>query len=119
MRVSTLPTIAGEKVVIRLLDKKSLSWGLDELGFSRSNLELFRKMIHRSHGLILVTGPTGAGKTTTLYAALQELDTASQNIVTIEDPVEYRLEGIIGLCQGPAGHPPPGSQYYYGWRDQG
>jgi len=94
MRVSTLPTIAGEKVVIRLLDKKSLSWGLDELGFSRSNLELFRKMIHRSHGLILVTGPTGAGKTTTLYAALQELDTASQNIVTIEDPVEYRLEGI-------------------------
>jgi type IV pilus assembly protein PilB len=94
MRVSTLPTITGEKVVIRLLDKKSLYWGLDELGFSQSNLDTFKNMIHRSHGLILVTGPTGAGKTTTLYAALQELDTASQNIITIEDPVEYRLEGI-------------------------
>ncbi|MFY9604416.1 MAG: GspE/PulE family protein, partial [bacterium] len=94
MRVSTLPTISGEKVVIRLLDKGSLHWGLDELGFSQANLATFRMMIHRSHGLILVTGPTGAGKTTTLYAALQELDTASQNIVTIEDPVEYHLEGI-------------------------
>ncbi len=94
MRVSTLPTIAGEKIVIRLLDKSNLPLHSGQLGFSEYNLEKFRRMIHRTHGIVLVTGPTGSGKTTTLYSALQEINTATQNIITIEDPVEYRLQGV-------------------------
>jgi type IV pilus assembly protein PilB len=94
MRVSTLPTICGEKIMIRLLDKSNLITSLEQLGFSPANLIEFRRMIHRSYGLVLVTGPTGSGKTTTLYAALQELNSPKVNIVTIEDPVEYRLHGI-------------------------
>lgn len=94
LRVSTLPTITGEKIAIRVLDKSSLLLRLNQLGFSKTNLEKFRRMIRRPYGIILVTGPTGSGKTTTLYATLQELNSTSLNIVTIEDPVEYRLEGI-------------------------
>lgn len=94
MRVSTLPTIGGEKFVIRLLDKSNLLLRSDQLGFSEYNLNKFRHMIRRSHGIVLVTGPTGSGKTTTLYSALQEINNAGQNIITIEDPIEYRLSGV-------------------------
>ena len=94
MRVSTLPTVMGEKMVIRLLDSASLPLHFDQLGFSQFNLQKFKNMIQRSHGMVLVTGPTGSGKTTTLYSALRELNVASHNIVTIEDPIEYRLRGV-------------------------
>jgi len=94
LRVSTLPTVFGEKIVLRILDKNSQQLDLDMLGFENHNLEIFRKAIRHPYGMILVTGPTGSGKTTTLYAALNELNTQQVNITTIEDPVEYNLEGI-------------------------
>lgn len=94
VRVSSVPTIYGENVVLRLLDASSAVMGLDELGFSKDVLEKFDKLVHRPHGIILVTGPTGSGKTTTLYAALNKINTVEKNIITIEDPVEYKLEGI-------------------------
>lgn len=94
LRISTLPTAHGERVVIRLLDKSARLYELRELGMSESDLLAFRKMIHQSHGIVLVTGPTGSGKTTTLYAALQELNSRELNILTLEDPIEYRLPGI-------------------------
>lgn len=95
LRVSTFPTIFGEKVVVRLLDKEQLkSFTLDNLGFSPRNLETFRNLLHSSYGMVLLTGPTGSGKTTTLYAALSYLNDVGKNIVTVEDPVEYVLEGI-------------------------
>lgn len=93
-RVSTIPTIYGEKVVIRILDRSQLPLDLTQLGFEPHQLELFREAIKKPYGLIFLTGPTGSGKTTTLYAALQEINTPEKNIITIEDPVEYRLEGI-------------------------
>ena len=93
-RVSTIPSIYGEKVVIRILDTKPGLLDLSRLGFGEQQLEAFRHAIHEPYGLILLTGPTGAGKSTTLYAALNEINTPKKNIVTIEDPVEYRLEGI-------------------------
>ena len=93
-RVSTLPTVYGEKVVMRLLDKSALRHDMRDLGFERSELTIFRTAIQRPWGLVLVTGPTGSGKTTTLYSALSDRNQAEENILTIEDPVEYNLEGI-------------------------
>jgi len=93
-RVSTLPTYFGEKVVLRILDKGSLNLDLDKLEFEGQPLEDFRDCLSRPNGIILVTGPTGSGKTTTLYSALHMLNTSDVNIVTVEDPVEYELHGI-------------------------
>jgi len=101
-RISTIPTIYGEKVVIRILDKSAELLDLGQLGFDAKELELFRKAIHEPYGLILVIGPTGSGKTTTLYAALNEINSPKKNIITIEDPVEYRLEGINQVQIKPA-----------------
>ena len=97
LRVSTFPTIHGENVVIRLLDK-SRSFGLEALGFSAENLVIFKRLIERPHGLILVTGPTGSGKTTTLYSALTHINSLAVNIITLEDPVEYEMP-LIRQCQ--------------------
>jgi type IV pilus assembly protein PilB len=91
VRVSTFPTVHGENVVMRLLDKSAVVLGLKEMGFSDYDLKLFEKLIHNSNGIILVTGPTGSGKTTTLYGALTTISTMEKNIITIEDPVEYEL----------------------------
>jgi type IV pilus assembly protein PilB len=91
LRVSTLPTIHGEKVVIRILDRRVISMSLDELGFSDDMLELWKKLIQTREGLILCTGPTSSGKTTTLYSALREINSVEKNIITVEDPVEYSL----------------------------
>lgn len=91
VRVSTLPTINGENVVMRILDTTNVLLGLEKLGFSPDSLEMFRRAISHPYGMILTTGPTGSGKTTTLYSALMELNTIDKHIVTIEDPVEYRL----------------------------
>lgn len=94
VRVSCVPTIYGENVVLRLLDITSALLGLEQLGFSREILDKYQKLILRPHGIILVTGPTGSGKTTTLYASLDKINTVEKNIITIEDPVEYKLTGI-------------------------
>ncbi len=91
LRVSAYPTIYGENIVMRLLDKSSLLMGLEDLGLSDRALTSFNEMVHMPYGIILVTGPTGSGKTTTLYATLQTINTVSKNIITLEDPVEYRL----------------------------
>ena len=93
-RVSTLPTQYGERVVMRILDRSAACLSLPQLGFAQSNQDTFDKLIHKPHGIILVTGPTGSGKTTTLYAALNALKSPTTNIITCEDPVEYELEGI-------------------------
>lgn len=94
LRISTFPTIYGENVVIRILEKESLFKGVEELGFSPEMLEEFKKLIRRPYGMILVTGPTGSGKTTTLYSALSFINSIEKNIITIEDPVEYEIKGI-------------------------
>ena len=94
LRISILPTAHGEKIVIRILDKTSLSGGIDQLGMDQETLEKFRKAIDAPHGMILVTGPTGSGKTTTLYSVLHELNNPQYNIVTVEDPIEYELMGV-------------------------
>jgi type IV pilus assembly protein PilB len=94
VRVSTLPTVHGEKCVLRLLDPQAAVLDVDRLGFSEANLESFRRMIEAAHGIVLITGPTGSGKTTTLYAALTTISSEARNIITIEDPVEYQLPGI-------------------------
>jgi len=94
IRLSTLPTAFGERVVMRLLDRSQVLLELDDLGFSPQNLAMMHDLIHHSHGIILVTGPTGSGKTTTLYAALQKINQPDKNIITIEDPIEYQLPGI-------------------------
>lgn len=94
VRLSTMPTQHGESVVMRLLDQNSGILNLDELGMNEAVLNRFRKSIHHPHGLVLLTGPTGSGKTTTLYAALSELNNSQKKIITAEDPVEYRLERI-------------------------
>ncbi len=93
-RVNTLPTLFGEKVCLRLLDKSNLQLDMTQLGFSEEQLRLFKEAIHRPYGMVLVTGPTGSGKTTTLYSALSELNKVTENISTAEDPVEYNLAGI-------------------------
>jgi type IV pilus assembly protein PilB len=93
-RVSTLPTLFGEKVVLRLLDKEKLMLDMTKLGFEPQSLELFQRNIAKPYGMVLVTGPTGSGKTNTLYSALQSLNTPETNIMTAEDPVEFNLPGI-------------------------
>jgi type IV pilus assembly protein PilB len=94
LRVSSLPTVLGEKIVIRVLNSEANLLRLEDMGFTETNLSLYRTMFRSSYGLILLTGPTGSGKTTTLYATLQELNRPERNIITIEDPVEYRMEGV-------------------------
>ncbi len=94
VRISTMPTQHGESVVMRLLNQGSGILGLDNIGMPENMLTKLREVIHRPSGMVLVTGPTGSGKTTTLYAALNELNTAERKIITVEDPVEYRLPGI-------------------------
>lgn len=110
LRVSLMPTVFGEKVVIRILDKSALSGSIDQLGLDGDTLKRFRNAVDSPHGMILVTGPTGSGKTTTLYSVLQELNSPDYNIVTVEDPVEFQLPGVnqvpvkaeIGLTFGAA-----------------
>lgn len=94
MRISVLPTVFGEKVVIRILDRSSFMMTKQQLGFTENNLMLFDRMIQNPNGIILITGPTGSGKSTTLYAVLSELNSPEKNIVTVEDPVEYSLDGV-------------------------
>lgn len=94
LRVSILPTAYGEKVVIRILDKTALTGSIDQMGMDASTLDKFKRAIDAPHGMILVTGPTGSGKTTTLYSVLQELNSPQYNIVTVEDPIEYELSGV-------------------------
>ena len=94
LRVSVLPTVHGEKIVLRVLDKSNLSASLDKLGLDDGTFKQFKAAIDAPHGLILVTGPTGSGKTTTLYSALNELNNPTWNIITVEDPVEFQIPGI-------------------------
>jgi len=94
LRISTVPTSYGERSVLRLLDKSTALFGLDELGLWKDDLKKFDSLLNRSHGVIFVTGPTGSGKSTTLYASLNRINSAEKNVITIEDPIEYQLEGI-------------------------
>ena len=94
LRVSSFPSAYGEKIVLRILDKSAMIYKLSQIGFSEDNLEKFRKTIQKPHGIILVTGPTGSGKTTTLYSMLTELNSSELNIMTVEDPIEYEMDGI-------------------------
>lgn len=98
LRVSTLPVIDGEKIVIRLLDKTQHLLDLDNLDLNEDNLKSYRKIINANHGMVLITGPTGSGKSTTLYATLQQLNTVDKNIITIEDPIEYKIAGVNQLA---------------------
>jgi type IV pilus assembly protein PilB len=101
LRISVLPTAHGEKIVIRILDKSSLTGTIDQMGLDQDTLAKFRKAIDAPHGMILVTGPTGSGKTTTLYSVLQELNNPQYNIVTVEDPIEYELAGVNQVAVRP------------------
>lgn len=94
LRVSTMPTAHGESVVMRLLDRETVVFDFHKLGFTDNFLPQFQKVLEQPHGILLVTGPTGSGKTTTLYTALSKLNTADVKIITVEDPVEYQIEGI-------------------------
>ncbi len=94
LRIASMPTSFGERIVIRLLDKGARLYTLQELGMDAGTLERYRRAVRQEHGLVLVTGPTGSGKSTTLYASLMELDTRARNAVTLEDPIEYELSGI-------------------------
>src|SRR5829696_7102865 len=94
VRVSTLPTLRGESVVLRLLDKERGRIGLAELGMAADTMQQFTEAISRPHGIVLSTGPTGSGKTTTLYAAVDLIRTGREKILTVEDPVEYQLAGV-------------------------
>ncbi|MCE2883199.1 MAG: Flp pilus assembly complex ATPase component TadA [Planctomycetaceae bacterium] len=97
LRVSTVPTPKGEKTVMRILDSRSISVSLDDLGFSEDTLTIWKNQIDQPHGIILVTGPTGSGKTTTLYASIRQMDTRRMNVSTVEDPIEYNLNGITQI----------------------
>jgi general secretion pathway protein E len=101
VRVSTIPTAHGERVVLRLLERAAVLLDLDTLGFTQENLEAMDKLIHRPHGIVLVTGPTGSGKTTTLYACLTKINSPDRNILTVEDPIEYQLAGISQMQVSP------------------
>ncbi|MBI2930577.1 MAG: Flp pilus assembly complex ATPase component TadA, partial [Planctomycetes bacterium] len=94
IRISSVPTNHGERIVMRLLDKSARLYDLEELGLEKDDYEIVKKLIDASHGIVLVTGPTGSGKTTTLYAALKRINATEYNIMTIEDPIEYHLPGI-------------------------
>lgn len=111
-RVSTVPVAHGERIVLRILDKGNVVLGLDQLGMLPSNVDTFRRLIALSEGIVLVTGPTGSGKTTTLYSALWEIYNEEVNIMTIEDPVEYKLKGIAQI----AVHPKIGLTFAQGLR---
>ncbi|MGZ3570141.1 MAG: GspE/PulE family protein, partial [Thermodesulfobacteriota bacterium] len=93
-RVSSIPTIYGESIVLRILDKSSIVLDIEKLGFPQDTMDGFKELIQKPHGIILVTGPTGSGKTTTLYCALQKINSPDKKIITVEDPVEYQLRGI-------------------------
>ncbi len=97
LRVSVLPTLFGESVVMRILDRSVVSLDLNKVGMNEQILGLFRKVIHKPNGIVLVTGPTGSGKTTTLYSALSELNEITEKVITTEDPVEYDIDGIIQI----------------------
>ena len=101
LRISILPTQHGEKVVIRILDKTALAGSIESMGMDEETVARFRKAIDAPHGMILVTGPTGSGKTTTLYSVLQELNSPNYNIVTVEDPIEYELMGVNQVAARP------------------
>ncbi len=101
IRVSTLPVIQGETVVLRLLDRSNIIMNLDALNFSSDILERYRRLITKPYGMILITGPTGSGKTTTLYASMNSIDRKTHNIVTVEDPVEYQMMGVNQLQVNP------------------
>ena len=94
LRISTLPTILGEKVVMRILDKTAASIDINDLAFTAKNMELYSSLFNSSYGIVLVTGPTGSGKSTTLYSTLTNINNPNKNIITVEDPVEYRIEGV-------------------------
>jgi general secretion pathway protein E len=104
IRVSTVPTAFGERAVLRILDRSSILLGLADLGLSPPDLDSLERFLSRSSGILLVTGPTGSGKTTTLYAALRRLDSGTKNIITIEDPVEYQIRGIGQIQVNPKIH---------------
>jgi general secretion pathway protein E len=101
MRVATAPGVNGERITIRLLDRSSVMHDLADIGFGEDHLTVINELIRRPHGIILVTGPTGSGKTTTLYACLAKINTPDLNILTVEDPVEYQLEGITQVPINP------------------
>ena len=101
IRVSTIPTVHGESIVMRLLDRSSIFLPLEKLGFAPDTRRLFERLIGRPHGMLLVTGPTGSGKTTTLYGALDKINSPGQKIITIEDPVEYQLKGVNQIAVRP------------------
>ncbi len=101
LRVSTIPTPQGESIVIRILPTKVMKFKLEELGLDNENLYVFRSLIHKPHGVLFVTGPTGSGKTTTLYACLHEINSVERKVVTIEDPVEYEMENITQIQVNP------------------
>ena len=94
LRVSTLPTVHGEGIVMRVLDRESIRLDLADMGFSEDTFESYTELLKRPHGILLLTGPTGSGKTTTLYASLSDMDSDSLKVITVEDPVEYQLHGI-------------------------
>jgi len=100
-RVSVLPTSFGSKIVLRLLDKSALGIGLEKLGFLPESMAAFKKALERPYGMILVTGPTGSGKSTTLYSILNEMNTADKSLITLEDPVEYQIEGVTQIQARP------------------
>jgi general secretion pathway protein E len=103
-RVSTVPVVFGERIVLRILDKTNVLLGLNKIGMPQEALTVFHKMINLSEGIVLVTGPTGSGKTTTLYSALSEINSDEMNIMTIEDPVEYKLQGMAQIGVNPKIH---------------
>lgn len=101
LRVSTVPTLYGESVVMRVLDRESIFLSLEDLGFPADKFNEFERLIRKPHGIILVTGPTGSGKTTTLYAALEKINSPDKKIITVEDPVEYQLSGVNQIQVNP------------------
>jgi type II secretory ATPase GspE/PulE/Tfp pilus assembly ATPase PilB-like protein len=101
IRVSSLPTLYGEKLVMRLLDQEKNNFSLDEMGFSAKNRKCLEHMIRQPYGLILITGPTGSGKTSTLYALMRTLQDPGKNIITVEDPIEYQMEGVSQVAVQP------------------
>ena len=127
IRVSSVPTIHGESIVMRLLDRSSVFMPFDKLGFSPAIGSVFDRLINQPNRIVLVTGPTGSGKTTTLYAALDKINVAEKKIITIEDPVEYQLKGVNQIAgpaedradvrQRAAPHRAAGSGRHHGRRD--
>lgn len=101
LRISTVPSLYGESVVMRILDQQRVALKYPQLGFTQKNTTAFKQLIQRPHGIVLVTGPTGSGKTTSLYTALSDINTADKKIMTVEDPIEYQLDGIMQMQSKP------------------